>query len=280
MDNHLMIFESADFGRVRSVLKDGAPWFVAVDVCKALGLNQVTRAMSRLDSDEGGLLEVPHPQNADKTIEINAVSEAGLYHLILCSKKPEARAFKRWITHEVIPSIRKHGAYMTDALLTRMDEHPELISEYIGKLRAENAKANAAREALKKAEAENARLAPKASYYDSFVGVESVTCLRYTAKELGVPQKKFIGYLLEKGYVFRDRHRSDRVFVRAGKRNDPLFVIRDFYLPNGTKSEYTLVTPAGKAHFLKIAEKIRVWEPREVAEGKDASEQAVFAACV
>lgn len=280
MDNHLMIFESADFGRVRSVLKDGAPWFVAVDVCKALGLNQVTRAMSRLDSDEGGLLEVPHPQNADKTIEINAVSEAGLYHLILCSKKPEARAFKRWITHEVIPSIRKHGAYMTDALLSRMDEHPELISEYIGKLRAENAKANAAREALKKAEAENARLAPKASYYDSFVGVESVTCLRYTAKELGVPQKKFIGYLLEKGYVFRDRHRSDRVFVRAGKRNDPLFVTRDFYLPNGTKSEYTLVTPAGKAHFLKIAEKIRVWEPHEVAEGKDASEQAVFAACV
>lgn len=280
MDNHFMIFESADFGRVRSVLKDGAPWFVAVDVCKALGLNQVTRAMSRLDSDEGGLLEVPHPQNADKTIEINAVSEAGLYHLILCSKKPEARAFKRWITHEVIPSIRKHGAYMTDALLSRMDEHPELISEYIGKLRAENAKANTAREALKKAEAENARLAPKASYYDSFVGVESVTCLRYTAKELGVPQKKFIGYLLEKGYVFRDRHRSDRVFVRAGKRNDPLFVTRDFYLPNGTKSEYTLVTPAGKAHFLKIAEKIRVWEPREVAEGKDASEQAVFAACV
>lgn len=280
MDNHLMIFESTDFGRVRSVLKDGAPWFVAVDVCKALGLNQVTRAMSRLDSDEGGLLEVPHPQNADKTIEINAVSEAGLYHLILCSKKPEARAFKRWITHEVIPSIRKHGAYMTDALLSRMDEHPELISEYIGKLRAENAKANAAREALKKAEAENARLAPKASYYDSFVGVESVTCLRYTAKELGVPQKKFIGYLLEKGYVFRDRHRSDRVFVRAGKRNDPLFVTRDFYLPNGTKSEYTLVTPAGKAHFLKIAEKIRVWQPREVTEGKDASEQAVFAACV
>ena len=98
--------------------------------------------------------------------------------------------------------------------------------------------------------------------------------------KLGVPQKKFIGYLLEKGYVFRDRHRSDRVFVRAGKRNDPLFVTRDFYLPNGTKSEYTLVTPAGKAHFLKIAEKIRVWEPREVAEGKDASEQAVFAACV
>lgn len=139
MDNHLMIFESTDFGRVRSVLKDGAPWFVAVDVCKALGLNQVTRAMSRLDSDEGGLLEVPHPQNADKTIEINAVSEAGLYHLILCSKKPEARAFKRWITHEVIPSIRKHGAYMTDSLLNALEAHPEAVPEYLNRLRSENA---------------------------------------------------------------------------------------------------------------------------------------------
>ena len=249
-----MIFESTDFGRVRSVLKDGAPWFVAVDVCKALGLNQVTRAMSRLDSDEGGLLEVPHPQNADKTIEINAVSEAGLYHLILCSKKPEARAFKRWITHEVIPSIRKHGAYMTDALLSRMDEHPELISEYIGKLRAENAKANAAREALKKAEAENARLAPKASYYDSFVGVESVTCLRYTAKELGVPEKQFTRYLEEKKYLFRDKNR--KLFPRAVKKSAGLFLVRDFYTERGKLGHYTLITPAGKRHFLERTDEI------------------------
>ena len=277
MNNNLMIFENPEFGAVRSILIDGDPWFVAADVCKALELEKTNRALSRLDDDEKGAHSVSTPGGRQR---MSIISESGLYSLILGSRKPEARAFKRWITHEVIPSIRKHGAYMTDALLSRMDEHPELISEYIGKLRAENAKANAAREALKKAEAENARLAPKASYYDSFVGVESVTCLRYTAKELGVPQKKFIGYLLEKGYVFRDRHRSDRVFVRAGKRNDPLFVTRDFYLPNGTKSEYTLVTPAGKAHFLKIAEKIRVWQPREVTEGKDVSEQAVFAACV
>lgn len=273
MENKLMIFENEAFGKVRTLNLNGEPWFVAVDVCSVLDLSNPTIAVSRLDEDERAKFNLG--RQGDATI----VNEPGLYTLVLGSRKPEAKAFKRWITHEVIPAIRKHGAYMTDALLTRMDEHPELISEYIGKLRAENAKANAAQEALKKAEAENARLAPKASYYDSFVGVESVTCLRYTAKELGVPQKKFIGYLLEKGYVFRDRHRSDRVFVRAGKRNDPLFVTRDFYLPNGTKSEYTLVTPAGKAHFLKIAEKIRVWEPREVAEGKDASEQAVFAAC-
>ena len=248
MNNNLMIFENPEFGAVRSILIDGDPWFVAADVCKALELEKTNRALSRLDDDEKGAHSVSTPGGRQR---MSIISESGLYSLILGSRKPEAKAFKRWITHEVIPSIRKHGAYMTDSLLDALEAHPE-----------------------------NARLAPKASYYDSFVGVESVTCLRYTAKELGVPQKKFIGYLLEKGYVFRDRHRSDRVFVRAGKRNDPLFVTRDFYLPNGTKSEYTLVTPAGKAHFLKIAEKISVWEPREVAEGKDASEQAVFAACV
>lgn len=274
MENNLMIFENETFGKVRTLNLNGEPWFVAADVCKALELGTTAKALGRLDEDEKGMNSI-HTLGGRQRVSI--ISESGLYSLILGSRKPEARAFKRWITHEVIPSIRKHGAYMTDAILTRMDENPELISEYIGKLRAENAKASAAWEALEKVKAENSQLAPKASYYDSFVGVESVTCLRYTAKELGVPQKKFIGYLLEKGYVFRDRHRSDRVFVRAGKRNDPLFVTRDFYLPNGIKSEYTLVTPAGKAHFLKIAEKIRAWEPRTAAEGEKDSEHAVFA---
>ena len=224
MDNHLMIFESADFGRVRSVLKDGAPWFVAVDVCKALGLNQVTRAMSRLDSDEGGLLEVPHPQNADKTIEINAVSEAGLYHLILCSKKPEARAFKRWITHEVIPSIRKHGAYMTDSLLDALEAHPEAVPEYLNRLRSENARNRELTRRL--------RLAlPKAEYYDAFVDPADCTNIRTTAKELGVPEKQFTRYLEEKKYLFRDKNR--KLFPRAVKKSAGLFLVRDFYTERG-----------------------------------------------
>ena len=269
MDNHLMIFESADFGRVRSVLKDGAPWFVAVDVCKALGLNQVTRAMSRLDSDEGGLLEVPHPQNADKTIEINAVSEAGLYHLILCSKKPEARAFKRWITHEVIPSIRKHGAYMTsvvnaadkssfpsirkhgaymtDSLLDALEAHPEAVPEYLNRLRSENARNRELTRRL--------RLAlPKAEYYDAFVDPADCTNIRTTAKELGVPEKQFTRHLEEKKYLFRDKNR--KLFPRAVKKSAGLFLVRDFYTERGKLGHYTLITPAGKRHFLERTDEI------------------------
>lgn len=276
MENEkLLIFEDPRFGQQRSIMIDGEPWFVAADVCRALQIGNPTMALTRLDEDEKALSNIEGlSRGNDKG---NIVSEAGLYSLILRSRKPEAKAFKRWITHEVIPSIRKYGAYVTDKVLDQMDEHPEWIPEYIQKLRDENANARAAREELEKAQAENALLAPKATYYDSFVGIDSLTNIRYTAKELCIPQKKFVGYLLEKGYLFRDHHRKDRLFARAGERNNPLFQTKDFYLPDGTKSEYTLVTPDGKAHFLKRREKILAWVPRESEEGEEITEQAVFA---
>lgn len=276
MENEkLLIFEDPRFGQQRSIMIDGEPWFVAADVCRALQIGNPTMALTRLDEDEKALSNIEGlSRGNDKG---NIVSEAGLYSLILRSRKPEAKAFKRWITHEVIPSIRKYGAYVTDKVLNQIDEHPELIPEYIQRLRDENAKARAAQESLEKAQAENALLAPKATYYDSFVGIDSLTNIRYTAKELCIPQKKFVGYLLEKGYLFRDRHRKDRLFARASERNNPLFQTKDFYLPDGTKSEYTLVTPDGKAYFLKRREKILAWVPRESEEGEEMTEQAVFA---
>ena len=109
--NDLKIFENHQIGEIRVIEQDGEPWFVAADVCRALGLEQITRAMDRLDDDEGGLVKVTHPQSPTKTMDVNAVNEPGLYHLVLCSNKPEAKAFKRWITHEVIPAIRRTGSY-------------------------------------------------------------------------------------------------------------------------------------------------------------------------
>lgn len=117
----ITIYRNIEFGEVRTVELKGEPWFVASDVCRALGLEQVSRAMSRLDSDEGGLLEVPHPQSPEKTIEVRTVNEPGLYSLVLASRKPEAKAFKRWITHEVIPSIRKTGSYSVPQAETAAD---------------------------------------------------------------------------------------------------------------------------------------------------------------
>lgn len=115
--NEMQIFERAEFGQIRTTTIDDEPWFVAKDICNVLGLDQVTRAVDRLDADEVTIVKVTHPQSPGKLIDVNAVNEPGMYSLILRSNKPEAKAFKRWITHEVLPAIRKTGAYATNARL-------------------------------------------------------------------------------------------------------------------------------------------------------------------
>lgn len=107
--NQLSVFESGQFGQIRAKLENGEPWFIAVDVCKALEIGNPTDAMRRLDTDERTLVSI---EGASNGLPLNAVNEPGLYTLILGSRKPEAKAFKRWITHEVIPSIRKTGGYI------------------------------------------------------------------------------------------------------------------------------------------------------------------------
>ena len=107
MNNGMQVFENSDFGKVRVVERDGEPWFVAADVCNVLDLSNPTIAVSRLDEDERAKFSLG--RQGDVTI----VNEPGLYTLVLGSRKPEAKVFKRWITHEVIPIIRKTGAYST-----------------------------------------------------------------------------------------------------------------------------------------------------------------------
>lgn len=103
--NSLQIFKNKEFGEIRSVIKNNEILFVAADVCKALDLSNPSKAVSRLDDDERANLKLGRQGNT------NVVNEYGLYNLVLASRKPEAKAFKRWITHEVIPSLRKTGGY-------------------------------------------------------------------------------------------------------------------------------------------------------------------------
>ena len=106
--NALTVFDNNQFGAVRSVLIDGNPWFAAADVCRALDIGNSRQAVSRLDDDEKGVISADTPGGEQRMTFVN---ESGLYSLVLGSRKPEAREFKRWITHDVIPSIRKTGAY-------------------------------------------------------------------------------------------------------------------------------------------------------------------------
>ena len=105
MANEVQIFENAEFGKVRTIVVKDEPWFVASDVCEILGLSNPTVSVNRLDEDERSKF------NLGRQGEVNMVNEYGLYNLILGSRKEEAKKFKRWITHDVIPSIRKTGSY-------------------------------------------------------------------------------------------------------------------------------------------------------------------------
>lgn len=123
--NDLKIFSNPEFGSIRVIEKDGEPWFVAADVCQILDLTNPTMALNRLDEDERSKL------NLGRQGETNVVNEYGLYSLILGSRKPEAKVFKRWITHEVIPSIRKHGMYMTDEVLEKTLNNPDFLIDLL-----------------------------------------------------------------------------------------------------------------------------------------------------
>ena len=102
-----------NFGRdeVRTIMIDGEPWWVLKDVCAVLEIKNHNEVPDRLESDEVGRFELPHPQNPSKTLEMVCINESGLYSVILRSDKPQAKIFRRWITHEVLPSIRKTGSY-------------------------------------------------------------------------------------------------------------------------------------------------------------------------
>ena len=236
MENKLMIFENEAFGKVRTLNLNGEPWFVAVDVCSVLDLSNPTIAVSRLDEDERAKFNLG--RQGDATI----VNEPGLYTLVLGSRKPEAKAFKRWITHEVIPAIRKHGVYITDEKLKLFAEHPELLDALMRSLytaHAENLRHRAERQTL----------LPKADYYDAFMDADGCTNLRTTAKELNVPERWFARFLQQAGFLYRSP--AGNLMPYAIPRNRGLFRVRD-YVRNGHSGAYTLITPMGKSLFREL----------------------------
>ena len=159
MENMIETFTSKQFGEVRITLINGEPWFVAVDVCRALEITNPTKATRGLDEDEKMTLTIGsgHSGQRGGAQFLSIVSEPGLYALVFKSRKPEAKAFKRWITHEVIPLIRKTGGYMTDSLLQRIQNDPSVIYEFADALLAERKRTMALTNEL-------ARAKPKADY--------------------------------------------------------------------------------------------------------------------
>jgi len=185
----LKIFESAEFGTVRALEIDGAPWFIAADVCRALEVKNARDAIARLDEDEKNTVVLTDgtPGNPNMTI----INEAGLYALVLSSRKPEAKSFKRWVTHEVLPTIRQHGAYMTGATLERALSEPDFLISLATKLKAEREARIAAELDKAVLTQQVAELRPKASYYDLILQCASLLSVTEISKDYGMSAKAF-----------------------------------------------------------------------------------------
>lgn len=174
-DNSLQVFNSEDFGNIRALAIDNEPWFVAKDVCDALGLSNVGQAIVGLDEDEKDSITIDDgtPGNPNKAI----ITEAGLYSLILRSRKPEAKAFKRWVTHDVLPSIRAHGMYATPQTVERMLADPDTMIATLKALKAERKRTQALLE-------DNARLLPKATAFDVQIEASGTMSITEAARYL------------------------------------------------------------------------------------------------
>lgn len=257
MDNKIEVFKNEQFGEVRTVLINGEPWFVAVDVCAALDIGNPSQTVSRLDSDEKVTLTTNegHSGKLGGSQKLNVISEAGLYSIILTSRKPEAKAFKRWITHEVIPTIRKTGAYMTTPVLERIQSDPAYIFEIATALLREHNRVTELETTLSVVQ-------PKADYYDAFVNPDDCTNIRTTAKELGIPERQFVKFLISEKYLFRSP--SGQLLPYNKKSNEGMFIVRDFVTYAFTGSQ-TYFTPKGKDIIrLRYAEKLKAMSSPKV----------------
>nr|DAF82425.1 MAG TPA: repressor domain protein [Caudoviricetes sp.]DAV22571.1 MAG TPA: repressor domain protein [Caudoviricetes sp.] len=195
--NQLQVFNNTEFGQVRTMVINGSPWFVAKDVCECLDINNSRQALARLDSDEKNsvILNDGTPGNPEKGI----VNEYGLYSLVLSSRKPSAKAFKRWITHEVIPAIRKHGAYMTGETLEQALTSPDFLIRLATELKTEQ---EARRLAEQKIEADK----PKVLFADSVAASHGSILVGELAKLLNqngidIGQNRLFNWLRENGYL-------------------------------------------------------------------------------
>lgn len=252
MSSELKVFENPDFGQVRTVTRDGEPWFVAADVCKALDVGNSRQALTRLDEDEKGVIST---DTLGGRQEMSIINEPGLYSLVLGSRKPEAKAFKRWITHEVIPSIRKHGGYLTPEKVEDILSSPDTIIQLATQLKQE-------REKTLKLEASNSELTvqkqimqPKADYFDELVDRNLLMNFRDTAKVLGVKEREFVNFLVEHGYVYRNKSGNLRP---VASKNTGLFEMKECY-NDKTKwaGPQTMITPRGRETFRLLCQGLK-----------------------
>ena len=241
----IQIFNNKEFGNVRVAGTPEEPLFCLSDICKAVGLTNPSSIKSRLDPQDLQLIDLHALKQTEGEIignsKANFVNESGFYDVLLYSDSPKVKPFRKWVTKEVLPSIRKTGSY---SIQNRI---PKTFSEAL-RLAADQQEQIEAQQKLIETQK------PKAEYYDGLIDRGNNLNFRDTAKLLGVGEKAFIFMLIDKGYVYRD---SKRKIKPIAKYVDKYFVLKEWNREeNGKAGTQTLVTVKGREHFRSIIPKM------------------------
>lgn len=248
MDN-VTIFRKDEFGAVRAVTLEGEPWFVAADVCRALGIGNSSDAVKRLDDDEHALVSIEGLSRGND--KANIVNEPGLYGLVLASRKPEAKAFKRWITHEVIPAIRKTGGYIAGQ--ETMDDDQLLANALMvaqRKIAERNKQLEAANEKIKAD-------APKVLFAETVQKAEGDILVRQLARLMNqrgydIGERRLYEILRRDGWVIKANAKDQNAPTQKSVDMGLMRVI-ERTIGSAEKtflSTTTVITPKGQLYFL------------------------------
>lgn len=254
--NELKIFENAEFGKIRTVTINNEPYFVGKDVAAILGyVNQNRDIIRHVDEDDRMMINNESELNTETVSSLGQrggwlINESGLYSLILSSKLPTAKKFKRWVTSEVLPSIRKHGAYMTNTTLEQALANPDFLIQLATKLKEEQ-------EARKKLEEQAEKNRPKIVFADAVASSETSILIGDLAKLLrqngiNTGQKRLFSQLREHGYLIKSGSSKNIPTQRSMKMG--LFEIKEGSYVDGNgcnvTTKTTKVTGKGQQYFI------------------------------
>ena len=249
--NSLQIFKNEQFGAIRTVRQNGEILFVATDICKALEIKDTSKAVARLDADEKGTTLIRTPGGEQNLLVVN---EYGLYNLVLASRKPEAKAFKRWITHDVIPSIRKTGGYINGSE-DMSDDEIMARALLMAQKTIENNK-----ERISQLESDNNRMRPKEIFADAVSASDSTILIGDMAKLIkqnghAIGQKRLFEWMRENGYLIK-RKGADYNSPTQRAMEMGLFRIKETAITHSdghvSVSKTVKVTGKGQQYFNKF----------------------------
>lgn len=241
MGSDMQIFKNEQFGEVRMIEENGKPLFCGSDIARALGYARPNDAI--VDHCRCTVKRrIPHPQSPDKEIGMAFISEGDVYRLIVRSKLPAADKFERWVFDEVIPSIRKNGGYIAgQETMSDVELMARALIVAQNVIEEKNRQINGLTE-------ENLLMKPKAEYFDDLVDRKLLTNFRDTAKEFHIGQKRFIAFLTDNGYAYRDA--KGRILPHQKHVDAGLFEMKEC---RSERSRWagmqTLITPRGRETF-------------------------------